>query len=497
MFAPVLIPYAGQYSDTPVVRYEEVSSIKDIEFNRKSQFTAKEVVMPVTETLFYYNEDNYTIPSIDERKVLVFMRSCDIHGLDRIDRVYLNNGSDPDFYYKRLRDKVKIVVIGCEESFRNCFCVSFGTNTTEKYDLGIKVEKGDVFIDIKDEEFLDIFKGEETDFNIEFVSSNDVTVTLPEKLNPLEVAEAELWREYDYRCIACGRCNLSCPTCSCFTMQDIVSQDNGRCGERSKVLLAKLLLDEYSKQQDEIKKLEEYIKKNKVRTATAAQAKAREKKLNKIVKIELNKSKVKLHFNFKYSKAPWSIVMQSKDLVIGYDKPLTRPLNLKMERNDKIAIIGANGIGKTTLLKSLMGIIKPISGLVTLDEHLDIGYYEQEAKLSNKAVLQEVWNEFPNMNKTEIRQILARCGLTNEHINSNIDVLSGGEAAKVRLCKIINMASNILFLDEPTNHLDVDAKEELKRALIEYEGSIILVSNDAEFYKDIVNKVWNCEQWKA
>lgn len=362
-------------------------------------------------------------------------------------------------------------------------------------------------------------------------------------------------------------------------MQDIVSQDNGRCGERrSKVLLAKLLLEkpdillldeptnhldeenilwlqaylknyenafilvshdtsflnsvvnviyhlehkvltrysgnydkflslyeakskqllnEYSKQQDEIKKLEEYIRKNKVRTATAAQAKAREKKLNNIVKIELNKSKVKPHFNFKYSKAPWSIVMQSKDLVIGYDKPLTRPLNLKMERNDKIAIIGANGIGKTTLLKSLMGIIKPISGLVTLDEHLDIGYYEQEAKLSNKAVLQEVWNEFPNMNKTEIRQILARCGLTNEHINSNIDVLSGGEAAKVRLCKIINMASNILFLDEPTNHLDVDAKEELKRALIEYEGSIILVSHDAEFYKDIVNKVWNCEQWKA
>ena len=402
--------------------------------------------MPVTETLFYYNEDNYTIPSIDERKVLVFMRSCDIHGLDRIDRVYLNNGSDPDFYYKRLRDKVKIVVIGCEESFRNCFCVSFGTNTTEKYDLGIKVEKGDVFIDIKDEEFLDIFKGEETDFNIEFVSSNDVTVTLPEKLNPLEVAEAELWREYDYRCIACGRCNLSCPTCSCFTMQDIVSQDNGRCGERrSKVLLAKLLLDEYSKQQDEIKKLEEYIRKNKVRTATAAQAKAREKKLNKIVKIELNKSKVKPHFNFKYSKAPWSIVMQSKDLVIGYDKPLTRPLNLKMERNDKIAIIGANGIGKTTLLKSLMGIIKPISGLVTLDEHLDIGYYEQEAKLSNKAVLQEVWNEFPNMNKTEIRQILARCGLTiinhkNLHnylkvYNNKIDIIilpNTGYSAKRR-----------------------------------------------------------------
>lgn len=235
LIAPVVIPYLGQYSDTDVIRYEEVKSIKDVEFGRKSQFTAKEVVMPVTETLFYYNEDSYRIPSIDERKILVFMRSCDIHALDRIDRVYLKNGTEPDFYYKRLRDKVKRVLIGCSESFRNCFCVSFGTNRTDDYELGIKVDKGDVYIDIKDEEFIDIFNGEEADFNIEFVSSNGVTVTLPEKLNPLEVAEAELWREYDYRCIACGRCNLSCPTCSCFTMQDIVSQDNPKSGERRRV----------------------------------------------------------------------------------------------------------------------------------------------------------------------------------------------------------------------------------------------------------------------
>ena len=189
VIAPVSIPYAGQYSDTDVIRYEEVKSIKEIEFDRKSHFTAKEVVMPVTETLFYYNEDEYKIPSIDERKMLVFMRSCDIHGLHRIDNVYLKNGKEPDYYYKRLRDKVKIVLIGCSKSFRNCFCVSFGTNKTEDYSLGVKVDKGYVYIDIKDEEFKDIFIGEKADFNIEFVSSNDVTVTLPEKLNPLEVAE--------------------------------------------------------------------------------------------------------------------------------------------------------------------------------------------------------------------------------------------------------------------------------------------------------------------
>lgn len=144
-----------------------------------------------------------------------------------------------------------------------------------------------------------------------------------------------------------------------------------------------------------------------------------------------------------------------------------------------------------------MGIINPIGGKVILDDHIDIGYYEQEVFASDDIVLDEVWNEFPHMNRTDVRKILARCGLTDEHINSEVSVLSGGEQAKVRLCQVINKASNILFLDEPTNHLDVQAKEELKRALISYEGSIILVSHDKEFYKDIVNKVWDCEKWRV
>lgn len=235
IFAPVSIPYRGTYSDTDVIRYEEINSIKEVEFGRKSQFSAKDVVMPVTETLFYFSEDEYKIPKIDERKILVFMRSCDIHGLDRIDNVYLRNGSEPDFYYKRLRDKVKIVAMGCEESFRNCFCVSFNTNKTDNYSLGIKVDKEDVYIEIKDKEFEDIFNGEKVDFNINFVESNGVYVNLPKDMDPLKVSQADFWRDYDYRCIACGRCNFSCPTCSCFTMQDIVSVDNPKVGERRRV----------------------------------------------------------------------------------------------------------------------------------------------------------------------------------------------------------------------------------------------------------------------
>ena len=258
------------------------------------------------------------------------------------------------------------------------------------------------------------------------------------------------------------------------------------------------LMRDYTKQQKEINKLEDYIRKNKVRAATAAQAKAREKKLMKMDKIEINKQKPKPHFNFKFSKPSWSVILKTKNLVIGYDKALTKPLDLKMSKNEKIAIIGANGIGKTTLLKSLMKIINPIEGKVMLDEqHLDIGYYEQENYYTDNVVINEISNEFPKNTKTEVRRMLARCGLTNEHINSKLCELSGGEQAKVRLCKVINKPSNILFLDEPTNHLDVDAKDELKRALINYEGSIVLVSHDRDFYKDIVTKVWNCENWKV
>jgi ATPase subunit of ABC transporter with duplicated ATPase domains len=257
-------------------------------------------------------------------------------------------------------------------------------------------------------------------------------------------------------------------------------------------------LIEYKEQQNEIEKLEDYIRRNKVRTATAKQAKAREKRLNKIERIEIKKDMVKPYFNFISVTMPENIIFQTSNLTIGYKEPLSKPLNLEMKRGQKIAITGANGLGKTTLLKSLLGLLKPINGEIILSEYTKIGYFQQEiAEDNTNAVLQDVWNFFPDLTQTEVRRNLAQCGLTRQHIDSPINILSGGEQAKVRLCKVINEPSNILVLDEPTNHLDTYAKNELKRALQEYEGSIILVCHEPEFYNDIATEVWNCEEWRV
>lgn len=227
----------------------------------------------------------------------------------------------------------------------------------------------------------------------------------------------------------------------------------------------------YEKQQKEISRLEDFVARNKANVATANMAKSRQKKLDKMDIIELSKEKPKPEFNFKSARASGKAIFETKDLVIGYDSPLTKPLNLYMERGQKIALVGANGLGKSTLLKSLLGIIKPISGEVHLGDYQYIGYFEQEDRGNNSnTCIDELWQEFPGYTQYQIRAALAKCGLTTKQLESQIRVLSGGEAAKVRLCKIINNETNILILDEPTNHLDVDAKDELKRALKEYKG---------------------------
>lgn len=252
----------------------------------------------------------------------------------------------------------------------------------------------------------------------------------------------------------------------------------------------------YERQQQEIAGLKDFVARNKARVATSGMAKARQKKLDKMEIIELAGEKPKPEFNFKYGRTSGKEIFETKGLVIGYDEPLTRPLDLYMERGQKIALVGSNGLGKTTLLKSLMGLIKPLEGNVHLGDYQQLGYFEQEIKEANyNSCIEEVWEQFPSMTQYEVRSALAKCGLTTKHIESKVCVLSGGEQAKVRLCKLINSESNILILDEPTNHLDVEAKEELKRALKEYKGSILLVCHEPEFYKDIVTDVWNCEDW--
>lgn len=252
----------------------------------------------------------------------------------------------------------------------------------------------------------------------------------------------------------------------------------------------------YKKQQQEMKDLKDFVARNKARVSTRNMAMSRQKKLDKMDVIELAAEKPKPEFNFKLARTAGRVIFETKDLVIGYDTPLSKPLNLKMERGQKIALSGANGIGKTTLLRSILGEIRPISGSVELGDYLHIGYFEQEIKTQNyNTCIEEVWNEFPSFNQAEVRAALAKCGLTTKHIESKVEVLSGGEKAKVRLCKLMNKESNVLVFDEPTNHLDVEAKEELKRALKEYKGSVLLISHEPEFYNDVATEVWNCESW--
>ena len=252
----------------------------------------------------------------------------------------------------------------------------------------------------------------------------------------------------------------------------------------------------YRKQQQEISELKDFVARNKARVATRNMAMSRQKKLDKMDVIELAAERPKPEFNFKLGRTPGRYIFETKDLVIGYDEPLSKPLNISMERGHKIALVGANGIGKTTLLKSILGLIPSLGGSVELGENLEIGYFEQEIKGENRnTCIDEIWQEFPSFTQYEVRSALAKCGLTTKHIESQVRVLSGGEQAKVRLCKLINRDTNILLLDEPTNHLDVDAKDSLKKALQEYRGSILLICHEPEFYQDVVNEVWDMSKW--
>lgn len=252
----------------------------------------------------------------------------------------------------------------------------------------------------------------------------------------------------------------------------------------------------YNRQQAEIARLEDFVARNKARVSTRGIAASRQKVLDKMDIIELNPEKPKPSFIFKTARTSGRVIVETENLVIGYDSALSRPLKFTLERGQKVALVGANGLGKSTLLKSILGLIEPFDGTMHKGEFLHIGYFEQEVKTKNdKTCIDEVWGTFPAMTQQEVRSALAKVGLTRSQLESKLAVLSGGEQAKVRLCKITNTPSNVLVLDEPTNHLDPEAKEELKRALIEYKGTILLVSHEPEFYRDIVDEVWNVEDW--
>ena len=255
----------------------------------------------------------------------------------------------------------------------------------------------------------------------------------------------------------------------------------------------------YKRQQKEIEDLKDFVARNKARVATRNMAMSRQKKLDKMDIIELAKERPKPEFFFQNARAAGKVIFETTDLILGYEKehPLSKPMNLRMERGEKIAIVGTNGIGKSTFLKSVLGLIEPLNGKVQLGDYLYTGYFQQEMPPSENTCIEEIWETFPSYTQYEVRSALAKCGLTTKHIESKVKVLSGGEQAKVRLCKLLNVETNILLLDEPTNHLDVDAKEELRRALLEYKGALLLVCHEPEFYQGLVDKIWNLEEYSC
>lgn len=246
IYAPKQFTGGGRCSDTDCVRYGEISTADEIVFDRKSEYSFKEILLPISQTLFYYTEDDITEAAGPKKGAVIFLRSCDLHAVKRLDQMYYHNGPE-DYYYKRIREHLKFVLIGCPESFDNCFCVSMGSNVSENYDMSIDCCEDGYKVDLKNEEWQELLTKNavsESAVTPEFVSENPTKVNIPDNLD-IRVAKSKLWDEYDGRCIACGRCNFVCPTCTCFTMQDVFYSENGKAGERRRVW-ASCMVDGYS-----------------------------------------------------------------------------------------------------------------------------------------------------------------------------------------------------------------------------------------------------------
>ncbi|MBU3840838.1 MAG: anaerobic sulfite reductase subunit AsrA [Candidatus Ruminococcus intestinipullorum] len=237
IYAPKCMKGGNTFSDVDCIRYGEVQYAEDIVFDKKSDYSFKEVLLPVSETLFYFTEGETKEADIPRKKgAIIFLRSCDLHAVKRLDDMYLQNGP-ADYYYNRLRENVKFVLMGCSQSYENCFCVDMGSNRSENYSLSVNKKNDMYYFDCKEEAWVELLKEYaqgELAVEPEYVTENQVHVNIPENLS-IEVAKSKMWDEYDSRCIACGRCNFVCPTCTCFTMQDIFYSENGKVGERRRV----------------------------------------------------------------------------------------------------------------------------------------------------------------------------------------------------------------------------------------------------------------------
>ena len=248
LYAPVLKDGEGRFTDDDVVRYDFIGDESELELEKRSEYAFKEFLLPLSETLFFFTEEQVKEADIDERPVIIFLRSCDMHAIKRLDYIYLHNGEYEDPFYRRRREKVRFALIGCEKSCEDCFCVDMKSNRVEEgYVFSVDKMDGLYRCDVPDEEIAKIFAdagGREEKVTPCFVRENPVRVTVPEDV-PLSIYQSELWDEYSVRCINCGRCTLVCPTCTCYTMQDVFYTDNGKVGERRRVG-ASCMIDGYT-----------------------------------------------------------------------------------------------------------------------------------------------------------------------------------------------------------------------------------------------------------
>ncbi len=264
-----------------------------------------------------------------------------------------------------------------------------------------------------------------------------------------------------------------------------------------KALMVEQLNRTYEKQQKEVKNLEEYIAKNKVRASTAKQAKSREKRLEKMDLVEIPRSSdIKINLNFNYLPISSHKLLEVKNLEIGYyGYSLLPEMSFLVKSGDKLAITGFNGIGKTTLLKTLMGELPVVSGSFKFTENARLAYFPQEHTWDdeNRTPLEEIWSIYPAKLEKEVRNDLARVGLRGPIVLQPIKTLSGGEQAKLKLCQMMLVKANVLIFDEPTNHLDRLAKEGLAEAIKKYPGTVIIVTHEESFLKGVTTKIFNIE----
>ena len=251
---------------------------------------------------------------------------------------------------------------------------------------------------------------------------------------------------------------------------------------------------DFDKQQKEIAKMEEFVERNIARASTSRRAQSRRKQLDKIERIDRPDSDERTaYFSFTPERDSGNIVVQTDNLAIGYqpDAALSQGIDIDVRKGDAIALIGPNGIGKSTLLRTIMGYIDPLQGEVTYGSKVDIGYYyqEQEDLIRSKSVLKEVWDDHPLMDEERIRTFLGSFLFSGQDVEKSIASLSGGERARVSLAKLALNHDNFLVLDEPTNHLDIDSKEVLENALIDFQGTIFFVSHDRYFINRLATKV--------